>query len=757
MNGTFRIADWLVERNLNRLSKGGRSIQIEPKAMEVLVHLAAHPGEVLSRTSIVKAVWSETHVCDEVLTYCVFELRKAFEDDAKHPRIIETIPRRGYRLIAPVSKPAEAPVVAPERRSPAPRRTRRLFYWGSAATCAAVLLILSIWYQPWSPALGESDFILLTDFENSTGDTVFDGTLKHALAMHLSQTPFFNVFPEEWVRETLRYMGRSPDERVSLQIGREICERRGIKAMLSGSIANLGRSFVISLEAINGQTGEVIAREQVQAESHELVLRELGKAATRLRQRLGESINSIERFDVPLEQATTRSLTAFKAYSMGRRNLISGLMAEAIPHYERALEFDSNFASAYDDLAWCYFAVSDRQKAAECARKAYALRDRVSEYERLSISSIYYTMATSELGKAVETLEMMRTIYPRSAPVHNTLGELYLQTGQLEKAEPAFREAIRLTRHPNAYGGLADTCFRLNRAKEAKDVIAEARRQGIDNRELRRLLYLIAFGEGDRATMVQQAQWALGKQEEAFMLALQGNAAAYAGRLEEAREFFRQAISIAQRRELENAAADFAAGAAIWEACSGNCDRALEYVSSSLSSGAESRNMLRSALILALCAKPDEAEDLVDRIDAEYPTDTALQQVSLPVVRAAIALDRGEPFAALKALGMTSQKTAPTALWPRYVAAEAYRRLGSHSEAQTENHYVLKHRCMEALSPLCALARLGLARSGAASGNNAGSGKTYQELFAHWNHADPDIPIFRQAIAEYSSQRRAQP
>ncbi len=754
MNGTFRIADWLVERNLNRLSRDGRSVQVEPKAMEVLVHLAEHPGEVLSRASIVKAVWSETHVCDEVLTYCIFELRKALEDNAKHPRIIETIPRRGYRLIAPVSKPAETHASVPEARPLFHRYAKRRFLGAAAAAGAALLSVLLLWYQPWSPALGESDFILLTDFENSTGDAVFDGTLKHALAMHLSQTPFFNVFPEEWVRETLRYMGRSPDEHVSLQLGREICERRGIKAMLGGSIANLGRSFVISLEAINSQTGDVIAREQVQAGSQELVLRELGKAATSLRQKLGESINSIERFDVPLEQATTRSLAAFKAYSMGRRNLISGLMAEAIPHYERALESDPNFASAYDDLAWCYFAMSERQKAAASARRAYALRDRVSEYERLSISSIYYTMATGETGKAVETLEMMRTIYPRSAPVHNTLGELYLQTGQLEKAEPAFREAIRLTRHPNAYGGLADTCFRLNRPKEAKDVIAEARQQGIDNRELRRLLYLIAFSEGDRATMVQQAQWALGKQEEAFMLALQGNAAAYAGRLEEAREFFRQATSIAQRRDLKNAAADFAAGAAIWEACSGNCDRALEYVSSSLSSGADPRNVLRSALILSLCGKPDQAEALVDRIDAEYVTDTALQQVSLPVVRAAIALDRGEPFAALKALGMVSQKTAPTALWPRYMAAEAHRHLGSHTEARAEYHYILRHRCMEPLSPLCALARLGLARSEAASGDNEGSGRTYQELFAHWNHADPDIPIFRQAIAEYSSQRR---
>ena len=757
MNGAIRIAGWLVERDLNRLSREGRSVQIEPKAMDVLMYLAEHPGEVLSRAGIVKAVWSETHVCDEVLTYCISELRKALEDDAKHPRIIETIPRRGYRLIPPVSRPADAVAPPPVRQPPPPRPSSPWLYWGTATASVAVLAILLVWFQPWAPALGESDFILLTDFDNSTGDTVFDGTLKHALAMHLGQTPFFNIYPEERVRETLRYMGRPPDDHVGLEVGREICQRRGIKAMLRGSIASLGRVYVISLEAVTGQTGDVIAREQVQAESKELVLRELGKAATVLRQRLGESIASLEKFDVPLEQATTGSLEAFKAYSTGRKSLIAGRMAEAIPHYERALEFDPNFASAYDDLAWCYSAMSERSKAAESARKAYALRDRVSEYERLSISSIYYIMATGENDKAIESLEMMRTIYPRSAPVHNTLAGRYSAEGQLEKAEASFREAIRLTHHPNAYGGLAWILFRLNRASDAKAVINQARDHGIDNRDLRQLLYIIAFSEGDRATMVQQVQWANGKPDEPFMLALQGSAAAYSGRLEEAREFYRQAVTAAQRRSLSTAVADFAADAGRWEACSGNCERALEYVSTALSASQDLRTAQRAAVVFAMCGKAEEAQALADKIEAGLPTHAQIQQVSLPVIRAAIALGRDDPATALRALSITPQKSGSTSLWLKYLAAEAHRRLGLHKEARAEYRYVLDHRCMEALSPLCPLARLGLARSEAASGDRAGSGRTYLELFAHWNHADPDIPIFRQALAEYSSQRHAQP
>jgi tetratricopeptide (TPR) repeat protein len=257
--------------------------------------------------------------------------------------------------------------------------------------------------------------------------------------------------------------------------------------------------------------------------------------------------------------------------------------------------------------------------------------------------------------------------------------------------------------------------------------------------------------------MIQQVQWASGKPDEPFMLALQGNAAAYSGRLEEAREFFGQAITSAQRRDLNNAVADFSLDAGRWEACSGNCDRALDYVSMALSSGEDSRILQRAAMVFALCGRTDEAQELADKVDAGFPTRTYTRQVSLPTLRAAIALGRNDLSEALQVLGAASPKPGAPALWPRYLTAEAYRRLGLQEKARAEYQYVLNHRCMETLSPLCALARLGLARSEAASGDKAGSSRTYQELFTHWNHADSDVPIFRQALAEYSSQRQHQP
>lgn len=756
MNGEFRVGDWLVQRELNRISKGDKSFQLEPKVMEVLVFLARSPGEVLSRQDFYKAIWPDTYVSNEVLTYSISELRRAFEDNAKNPKIIQTIPRRGYRLIAPVSsspgKTETAPETIPPASSaaPAPRWERRI-YLGGATGLALFFIILLAWYHPWSSALEPSDFILLTDFVNSTGDPVFDDTLKHAVAMHLSQSPFVNIFPEDRARETLTYMGRPRDESITYEVGREICVRRGIKAMLAGSITSMGRVYVVSLEVLNGQTGEILAREQSEIESKEGVLGGLGLAATSLRKRLGESMKSLEKFDTPLEQATTASLDAFKAYSTGRKHLISGRFVEAIPHYRRALQYDADFASVYDDLAWCYDALAQHDLAAESASKAFALRSRVSEYERLSIESIYYTMATGEVDKAIETLEVMRTIYPRSAPVHNTLGGRYMSAGEIEKAMECFREAIRLTRHPNAYSGLADALMRMNRYQEAKELIGEARDQGIDNRDLRLTLYTIAFIQGNPAGMIEQVRWASGKPDETFMLAQQASAAAVLGQMDTARKFYSQAFDAARRYDLKDAAAELAAGAGRWEAFFGNNAEACSHADKALSANRGWRVMIRSAMILAKCGRIEEAQTLIDEISQQKRLPTAIQNVSLPTVRAFLELSRGNAQQALKLVEIRSGKLSRGNLWPTYVAGEAYLRLKSAAAARVEFQKILDHRGLDPLSPLQPLAKIGFARALAASGDKERSRKAYQDFFALWENADQDVPLFRLALSEYAS------
>jgi len=750
MNGEFRIGGWRVERDLNKISRDEKSVQLEPKVMDVLIFLALHPGEVQSRQEILRALWPDTFVSDEVLTYCISELRHALEDDAKKPQIIQTIPRRGYRLIAPVvsleqREPPHSPPLPPMQ--PVPHKARWLYL--ASFTAVAILAVVLVWYHPWSSALEPTDFILLTDFVNTTGDPVFDGTLKHALAIHLGQSPFLNIFPEERARETLPYMERRQDEPLTREIGREICVRRGIRAMLVGSIASFGRIYVISLEVLNGQSGDVIAREQLEVASKEEIVRSLGTVATGLRRRLGESMKSVEKFDVPLEQATTASLEAFKAYSTGRRYLISGRMAEALPYYRRAIELDPKFASAYDDLAWGHEALAQRDLAAESAARAYELRDRVSEYERLSITSIYYTMTTGEVYKAIETLEVMKAIYPRSAPVHNTLGSRYLAIGEFEKAMECFREAIRLTCHPNAYGGLASTYLRLNRLQEAKDVIAEARSRGIDNRDLRSMLYTIAFVQGNPAAMIEQVRWASGKPDEVFMLGQQANAAAVSGQMGQARDFFRQAIEAARRHGLKNAGAELTAQAGLWEAFLGNNREAYQQAEEALAANRGWRILVRAAIILARCGRVDEAEALAEEIGRQAATATLIQTVSLPVVRGFIELARDNPNQALQAVSPHSDKSPRLSPWPAYIAGEAYLRLGSTSEARAQFQKILDNKGFDVFSPSQPLARIGIARALPASGDKGR--KAYQDFFAFWINADQDIPLFRRALTEYAS------
>ncbi len=749
MGDAFRIGEWLVERDLNLISCRDKKIQIEPKVMEVLVFLAGNPGRVMPRQEILRAVWPGTFVTEDVLTYSVSELRKSFGDQARQPQFIQTIPRRGYRLIAPVVQvgPAEE---RPEPPAVSPRASnRRTYLTTGAATLAAIALL--VFYLQWRrPALTEADAILLADFVNTTGDPVFDDTLKQALAVHLAQTPFLNIYSDERARETLAYMGRSPNEPMTREAGREICLRRGIKALLAGSISKLGREYVISLEALNAQTGDVIVREQFEAVTKEEVLRTLGRVATNIRKGLGESVASIEKFDVPLEQATTASLEAFKAYSLGRRQLLSGHMAEALPYYEHALESDPNFASAYDDIAWCYSYTGRPDLAAQSASRAYSLRDRVSEYERLSIEAIYHTFATGDANKAIEVLELMRAIYPRNAPVHNTLGGRYADAGQLEKAVDCFRAAIRISRHSNAYPQLACVYLRLNRLPEAKETIAQARAQGLDNRDLRALAYTVAFLEGDRAGMTAQAEKAAGQPDEYSMLALQAAAAASRGHLREARAFQQRAIEVAQNRNMPEMAAALVADAARTEALFGNCPKAREY----LGAIHDTRSwlvMVRNAQAEALCGEAARARALAEQLAKSYPDHTMIQSVHVPLIRAMVQIRSGDPTEALAILNTIGGGKLSAALWPPYLAGEAYLAQGAGSKAEGEFRKVLERRSGEdPFSPIYILAQLGVSKARRLSGELAKSKESYQRLFALLQAADPDLPILLQARVEYS-------
>ncbi len=663
---------------------------------------------------------------------------------------VVALPAEASRQVAATPVPSAAVSAA---AGEAPRRVSRhitaksWIFLAPAALVLAGAVLGGVFYFRRAQALTERDTILLADFVNTTGDAVFDGTLKQALAVQLGQSPFLNIFPEERVRETLRFMGHPPDERVTPPVAREICERRGIKAMLTGSISSLGRDYVVALEALNCRTGDSLGREQVEAGSKEEVLRALGKVASNLRRTLGESLSSIEKFDAPIEQATTSSLDALKAFSLGDTEKNKGNERESIPFFKRAIELDPNFAMAYARLGVVYSNAGQTGLADEYRKKAYELRDRVSERERLYITAHYYA-STGELEKESETYELYERTYPRDATPRNNVALAYNRLGQFQKAAEEAREGMRL--EPNLsvlYANLANAYMGLNRFEEAKAIREEQTSRKLDTMGAHTNLYAIAFIRGDTAAMQRELEWAKGKPTEFVMLDWQANAAAFLGQLQKSRELRRRAVEMAQNMNLAEPAANSAAGAATTEASFGNCREAREQATAALAIH-RGDTLEPSAFALAWCGDVGKAQALAEEAVKQRPLDSFLNKVFLPTLRGVIETQRGNSAKATEAL----QPVVPYengGLGPRYVRAQAYLRGRMGQEAAAEFQKILDHRGVGPLDVAYPLAQLGLARANALAGDSAKSRKAYQDFFALWKDADPDIPVLREAKAEY--------
>ena len=645
-----------------------------------------------------------------------------------------------------------APQVVPQKSA----LSRRGILIGSAAAILLAIAAGSFFYLHRAPAMTERDSILLADFVNTTGESVFDDTLKQALSVQLGQSPYLNVFPEERVRRALRYMGRSPDERVTSEVAREISEREGIKAILNGSIASLGSQYVITLNAVNSRSGESLAQEQVSADSKEQVLAALGKAASSLRAKLGESLSSIQKFDKPLEQATTSSLEALKAFSLGQAQHLQLNDLEATPFLKRAVELDPNFAMAYATLGVCYNNQGESELATENIKKAFELRDRVSEREKFYISAHYYDTVTGNIEKAIETYNLWKQTYPRETVPYDNLALRYAAIGQYEKSLAVCREARRLDpRDLYAYQNTAAAFLGLNRFDEAKAVIEEALAQKLDSFVFHLMLYQIAFIQGNRAAMESNAAWATGKPDEAFTTALQSVAAAFSGRLKESHELNDRAVRLAQQYNMKENAAMLQTFRAQTEAEFGNVSQAQEDAAAAVNMSRSGPVMGMTALAFALAGDATQAQPLLSEVEKRYPDDTLIKAVWLPTARAALELSRDNPAKAVELLQSATQYEfgggpGGSAFLPNYVRGEAYLRARQGKEAAREFQKILDHRGVDALSPLYPLAQLGLARAAALSGDTATSRKAYQDFLALWKDADPDIPVYREAKAEYA-------
>src|SRR5580700_7813105 len=610
--------------------------------------------------------------------------------------------------------------------------------------------------------LTERDSIVLADFENHTGDPVFDYALKQALAVDLGQSPFLNVVSEHKVISTLRLMGRSPADHLTEEFARDLCQRVGSKAFLAGSITSLGTQYVIGLKAVDCSTGDTLAQEQETAANKESVLKALDKETADLRGKLGETLASIRRFDTPVDDATTPSLEALKAFSLGLKTDNERGTAEAIPLFKSAIELDPNFAAAYSSLAVSYANLGQASLAAENATKAYDLRGRVSEREKYAIESFYYDATTGQLEKAEQTYQQWILSYPRDFVPHSNLGNTYILMGQWDKALPEGLEAVRLEpRVAAGYSNLGQIYIALNLLDEASATFQQALKQKLDAGYLRLWMYYLALLRNDRADMEQQVAWGTGKPwDEDPLLSAQSDTEAYYGRLIKAREFSSRAVNSAKHADAKETAALWEANAALREAEFGNSALARNDVATALALAPGRDVEVLSALAYARAGNILPSQELVDKLNKEFPTNTLVQIYWLPVIRAAIELDRKDSSQAIELLQtpMSYDLAEPTPLqlgpmYPAYLRGEAYRQEHRGKEAASEFQKILDHRGVVVNFPLGAVAHLGLARAYALEGEVPKSGAAYRELFTLWKDADPDIPILKEAEAEYAKLR----
>ncbi len=761
--------DFRVDLSERVLYRDGKPIPLTPKAFDLLAALIAGAGRIIQKDELVNTVWKDAFVEEANLSVQISNLRKALGEKPDSNRFIETIPRRGYRFIAAVHEVQEEPVAvladlkrlnggsdmsraaAPAVAHTARVRSRRL---RRMPTLAAVvgLAFFGVWYfAPRAPVLTSSDTILLADFENKTGDSVFDLSLQVALTAKLEESPFLKIYSQDAVRETLKMMRRPADSPVTGDVAREICARRGLKAMVAASISPLGRDYLIQLKAVDSRSGGLLALAQEQTRSKEEVIGRLGTAAINLRRKLGEELGTIKKFDAPLSQATTSSLEALKAYSMGIMESRKGRHRESIPWLRRAIEIDPNFALAHAMLATeLWNTRSDPEEQIRSSQKAYDLRAGLTEREQLYVTARYYGLVLQNGQKTTEAWELYKQIYPNVATPYGSLCLNYNIEGQYEKALENGREALKLDPDQSAnYVNLETALMYFNRFGEAKQLIEEALAKNFDSGIFHQYLYKIAFVHGDAALMKQQIDWARGKPQELGALDWQAYGAEFAGKLHQAEDFYRQVVELAQRNKNRVRAAQETADMAITEAVFGNCRQARGNVDKALALSRAGNALITESVTLARCGDTGRAQALYD----EWRKATHLG-IRVDVVesdtKSVIALFRGQPDLTIQALNLGGDDHGPNAIVHWYVRGEAYLALRSGKDAAAEFQRVLDHRGFGPMAFYWPLSHLGLARAAALTGDTTKSRKMYETFLELWKDADFDIPILKQAKAEYA-------
>jgi DNA-binding winged helix-turn-helix (wHTH) protein/tetratricopeptide (TPR) repeat protein len=777
--GSFRL-----DAAQHLLFREGELVPLSRKAADILLVLVEEHGRLVEKDELMRRVWPDSFVEESNLAVHISQLRKTInEQDSLHR--IETIPRRGYRFVGDVRRaddgdaPATiatastdtAPIMGPEpvaSSAPGPVSVaaagRRPGVPRWAMALGVVLVAASLTGVGWwiwqtrrphpAPAASEPRHtLLLGSFANNTGDPVFDTTLRQAIQIELEQSPYLTLVPESRIQTSLRLMGRPADTPLTPEVAREVCQRNAAQAVLDGWIARLGAQYVIGLRAVNCRSGDHVSDLQTTAEGKEQVLKALGDVTGQVRTKLGESLSTVQKFDTPIEEATTPSLEALQAYSIGRATMVQkGESASCLPFFQRAIRLDPDFAIAYAALGNAYSNLGEPGAAADNIRKAYELRQHVSEHERLYIESHYHQFVTGDLGKASQAYEQWAATYPDDEAPRTNLAAIYSNLGKFEQSLAQAKEAVRIAPEDGqAWANLVDAYIALNQPDQAQSTANQAMSRGLDSPELRLFLYDLAVLRHDQGARQQLLTWAAGEPgvEDAF-LNDQASDVASSGHLEQARALTARAIEAARHASENETAASYAVEAALREALLGNSPEAKKMAEAALSLAKDRDTRYGVAAAFALAGAADRALPIAAQLDREFPDDTFVQSLYLPVIRAGAAIQEKDPARALKALepALAYETGIEAALLPAYIRGKAYLAAGDGAHAAAEFQKITDHPGVVLNSMIGPLATLGRARAYRAAGNAEQSKTAYDRFLQTWKDAESGLPVLQEAKAE---------
>jgi eukaryotic-like serine/threonine-protein kinase len=775
----FRLGeDYDLDLRAYELRRDGHAIKLERIPMDLLVLLVERRGELLTRDEIIEKIWGKDVFLDTdgSINSAVRKIRQAFKDHPEEPRFLQTVSGRGYRFIAPIVRipvreealpvqvdpggPQEISVGTRGNVAAPPARGRR---WVGPVTAVALALaaatvVAGVGYFKHARAnrLTAADTIVLGDFANSTGDPIFDDTLKQALTVSLRQSPFLNVLSDGKVSKTLKLMTLSPTTPLTPAVANEVCQRAGSKAYVAGAVGSLGTEYVLGLKAVNCHSGDTLAQEQVTAATKEQVLAVLGSAATKLRGELGESLTSIQKFDVPLTEATTSSLEALRFYTQGLKTWNTKGEPEALPYLKRALELDPQFASAYVSMGTVYRNLEEPALAVERISKAYDLRDRASERERFYILGHYYVDVTGELNKAIPVYEQWQQEYPTDPTPRTNLGNVYMTLGKFEASLAQHRNALRV--EPNGvliYENLSLVYYDLNRFDDANEMVQAALARKMDDANLHLMPVQIAFLKGDAATIEKEMAWGMGKPgvEDAF-LATQADIEGAKGHLAKARELTRRATDSAVRSGSKETAAFWLGMGALREGEVNNLAESTKEANRTLALTPNVNSQILAAITFARAGEDRRASEIAHQLNRDYPLDTLVQSYWLPSIQAVLQLNRHDAAGAVQTLQATIPYELSTGhpfdvLHPVFERGQALMMLHRGSEAAAEFQKALDHGTLVTFTSL-SLVHLQLARAYAESKEIEKARRAYKDFLTLWQDADSDNPIYVSAKAEYA-------